>query len=114
MAIDYERMTGGVMALREEIDGVRETAESDDGRIAATVDGRGKLVDLDLDPRVFRSPNAKALAKEIVETAAQATELVRHRLTEIVRDLLPPGADPETADPAFDPVLHSLERAGRR
>ncbi|WUI04098.1 YbaB/EbfC family nucleoid-associated protein [Spirillospora sp. NBC_00431] len=110
MATEYERVRGSAPNLRERIDGVRETAESDDGRIAATVDGRGKLVDLHLDPRVFRQEDPTTLAKDILETASQATVLVRRRLIEFTRHLLPPDADPRTVDPAFDPVLHALDR----
>lgn len=59
---------------------------------------------------VYRSEDAKGLGKEIVETAGRATDLVRRRLTEITREMLPPDADPDTADPAFDSVLHALDR----
>ncbi|WUI04104.1 YbaB/EbfC family nucleoid-associated protein [Spirillospora sp. NBC_00431] len=87
MEIEYERMRGDVLRLRERIDGIRETAESDDGTITVSVDGRGRLVDLRLAARVYRMPDSRALAAGIVETASHATELVGGRLAEITRDL---------------------------
>lgn len=57
---------------------VEATATSPDGLISATVDGRGRLVDLWLDERVYRAPDSKAFSRMVIDTIqAAATETVR-------------------------------------
>jgi len=90
--VDYPRMRTGLLALRERLADVRETAESDDGLITVTVGARNELLGLELDPRVFRTPDSAALAADILGTTRRAAERVRVRLYELTRSLL---ADPE-------------------
>ncbi|MFI7676883.1 YbaB/EbfC family nucleoid-associated protein [Actinophytocola sp. NPDC049390] len=89
--VDHDRMRAGLLAVRERLADVRETAESDDGLITVTVGARTELLDLRLDPRVLRSPNSTALAADILATTRRAAERVRTRLYELTRSLL---ADP--------------------
>jgi DNA-binding protein YbaB len=51
---------------------VRETATSPDGLVTATVGGRGELLELRLDERVFRRSDSRWLAGAIVTTAHRA------------------------------------------
>jgi DNA-binding protein YbaB len=68
---------------RQELRALRDrrteaTATSSDGLISATVDGRGRLVDLWLDARVYRSPDSKAFSRLVVDTIhAAAKEAAR-------------------------------------
>lgn len=87
-AVDYPRMRAGLLTLRERLAEVRETVESDDGLITVTVGARNELLDLELDPRVFRTPDSAALAAGILGTTRRAAERVRVRLHELTRALL--------------------------
>ena len=65
------------------------TAWSDDGMIKAVVGPRGQLVDLEIDPRVFRSPDAKELQAKILATAASAARDVSEQAKELMYSQLP-------------------------
>jgi DNA-binding protein YbaB len=77
-----------VSQMRRTVAGTTGTAESADGLIEATVGMRGELVDLVLDPRIFRTPDADALAEQIrtaVNEAGQtAQETVRRELVQFL------------------------------
>lgn len=108
--IDYGRLRDDIVSLQENLQDIRETAESDDGLIRATLGGRGELVELVVDPRVYRTPDASALAAKITSTIQQAAELVQHRLFALTRSRMPADSDPQTADSAFGPLLHRLDQ----
>jgi len=92
---------------------IEETASSHDGRVTASVGARGELCTLELDPRVYRDRDAKALAESIVDTVAEAGRRVRWRVLDEMAPLLPRTITDARADLAFEPVLHHLG-AGRR
>jgi hypothetical protein len=50
------------------------TGWSPDRSIKAVVGPRGQLLELDINPRVFRKPNSKELAAQIVATVRLAVE----------------------------------------
>lgn len=91
---------------------IEETAVSDDGYVEVTVDARGAVLALVLDPRVYRDQDPDALAARIVATAETAAESARARAFGLLKPLLPPRSSVEDVDLGFDPVLHHL--AGRR
>jgi DNA-binding protein YbaB len=93
----------------ERVAAIAETAVSADGYVEVTVDARGAVVGLVLDPRLYREPDAESLAATVVATADAAAEAVRERVFAVMRPLLPPRATADDADLAFDPVLHHLE-----
>src|SRR2546421_12611798 len=99
-----ERVRAVQCALAE----ITETAESEDGLISVTVGSRGELVELWLDPRIYRNPDS--LAEEILTVYGAAREAVERRAFEVSAPLLPAGADPVETDLAFDPVLRELDR----
>ncbi|MGF7237060.1 MAG: YbaB/EbfC family nucleoid-associated protein [Frankia sp.] len=72
MAADFERMRAETGAVRERLLAVRGKAKSEDRFVTAEVDSRGRLVNLEIDPRVFRRPDARRLAEVIVETVGAA------------------------------------------
>ena len=63
--VRFERLAGEIRTIQRELAEVVEAAESDDGLVVATVNARGDLVDLELDPRLFRHPDSKALSAAV-------------------------------------------------
>ncbi|WP_279582669.1 YbaB/EbfC family nucleoid-associated protein [Fodinicola feengrottensis] len=53
--------------LRDESAKLEATAESPDGLVAATVNSRGDVVELELDDRVYRTSDSAALAAAITQ-----------------------------------------------
>ena len=96
--------------IRTTMEGATGTAESSDGLVEATVGVYGELVDLVLDARIYRMPDADVLAQQIRavinDAHAKAQDAVRTKLT----DLFPMDLDgPE--DFAFEPFLRMAGRA---
>jgi len=67
------------------------TAWSPDRMVKAVVGPRGQLVELELDPRIYRRPNSTALAATIVATVQEAVADVMRRSNEIIDDIVPGG-----------------------
>lgn len=111
--VDHSRLTSGLRTVRDRMADVRETAVSDDGLISVTLGARNELLELDLDPRVYRDQDSAALAADITATTHQAAERVRARLYELTRSTLA-EPDPDTTDLAFDPMLEALDRGTGR
>lgn len=68
---------------------VTGTAWSDDRMVKAVVGPRGQLIELDIDPRVYRKPNSKALAATIVQTTRKAVEIATAKAQEILDEGVP-------------------------
>jgi DNA-binding protein YbaB len=117
--VDPGAYTAGLEALERDarelqraLQDARGVADAADGLVQATVSGRGELIELVLDPRIYRTQDSVALAADITaairEAAGQAQEEV---LAKARRLLLSSGQDPATVDPEFDPFLDHLRRA---
>ncbi|PWV74849.1 hypothetical protein SAMN05421630_1084 [Prauserella marina] len=67
------------------------TAEewSDDELIRVVVGPRGQLVELELDPRVYREPDAAKLSESIMDTVTAAVRAVMARSQELVNGHFP-------------------------
>lgn len=63
---------------------------SSDGFVKAEVGPRGQLIDLDIDPRVFRRTDAGALRASILAAVNAAIQQVAERSREIMFGQLPP------------------------
>jgi DNA-binding protein YbaB len=87
----HEQLRINLESLQQSLEEVAETAHSSDGLIAATIGARGELKELVLDPRIYRTTDATALATAITETIHAATEAVATRMMEIAEPLLPDG-----------------------
>ncbi|WP_424184566.1 YbaB/EbfC family nucleoid-associated protein [Actinokineospora sp. G85] len=107
-AADYERMAEQVRAIRDGIDAIRTTAYSPDGLVRAVACGRGGLLELELDPRVFRDPDAARLASTIQDTVRAAAEDAERQAAAFANRLTPRPAE-EHEDPRFGPVLRVLD-----
>lgn len=86
--IDWRVWRGRLVALQEQVGAATASAESDDGLITATVGGRGELLALTLDPRVFRVADSRLLAARITRTVRDAVEQVRARVAADFDDIL--------------------------
>jgi len=75
--------------LQERARSLQVTEKSADGLIAATVGARGELIRLDIDPRIYRRPDARALADEITETIKKAGAKARDQVVELFATLVP-------------------------
>lgn len=85
----YAQLQEELLSLQKSIQEIAETAYSPDRTVAATVGARGELRELQLDPRIYRTTDAKALAATIKQTIRDASAAVSTRLVELTRSLLP-------------------------
>ena len=111
MHAEYERLAADVRSLRTRLGEIRAEAQSDDGLITAVVGGSGQLLELRLDPRVYRAPDSTGLARAITDTIHEAVRRAQREGQAIAASLLDEGS--ESADPVFDPLLTALDRAVR-
>lgn len=113
---DHARMIDHVRAVRDGIDGIRVTTYSPDGLVRVVCGGRGQLLELELDPRVYRELDSTALADTIRETIRESAEDAEHASAKFAEKLLPEHArstsdrkGDDIEDPRFGPVLNMLE-----
>ncbi|MER7368728.1 YbaB/EbfC family nucleoid-associated protein [Nonomuraea wenchangensis] len=85
----FRQITDAGQELHEKARSLRATAKSRDGLVTATVGARGELVGLDLDPRIYRHPDARALARTILDTVQRATDQARERVVEVLEPVVP-------------------------
>jgi DNA-binding protein YbaB len=105
---ESERRTEEIERIWQNLADLRETAESPDGYVEVTVDARGRLCGLRLDPRIYRVDTA-TLATAITTAVAEAAGYAEQRVARLMRPLLPT----RSADPAGDLVLAELDRMRR-
>lgn len=89
MVTDLRRATADLPDLQQRMLAVTGTAWSPDGMIKAVVGPRGHLLELDIDPRVLRQPNSKALSASIVQTVRAAVEDAGRQSSELLDQTLP-------------------------
>jgi DNA-binding protein YbaB len=78
-----------VRAIRDGVELVEAGADSPDGQIRATVNGRGDLLDIDVSERVFRHPDSMALAAAIVATVRSAQAAADREITALTQKTFP-------------------------
>lgn len=108
---EYARLADQVKAMRDNVDEVRGTGYSEDGLVTAVVGGRGELVELELDPRIYRDRNATELAAKIVAAVHDAAAEAGRESTKFAEQLLPKHKRGDDVDPTFGPALHMLDQA---
>ena len=109
-----EELERDARQLQRVLSELRTTAESGDGLIQATVGGRGELIALELDPRIYREADSEALAADIMATIKAAATRAQEQLLTHVKKLLPANIDPGTVDVEFDPLLAEIGRLNGR
>lgn len=74
MVGQLRRTLDGMAGTQRQVLAVTGTAWSPDKLVKAVVGPRGQLVDLYIDPRVYRTPDSAALAATILSTVRAATD----------------------------------------
>lgn len=86
---DLHQTLDNAAQTRQQVLEITGTAWSDDRLVKAVVGPRGQLIELDIDPRVFRTPNSKALSATILATVRAAVEDANRRTREIIDKAMP-------------------------
>ncbi|GLI02787.1 YbaB/EbfC family nucleoid-associated protein [Phytohabitans aurantiacus] len=86
---DLQRTIDNAAQTREQMLEVTGTAWSDDRLIKVVVGPRGQLIELEIDPRIYRTPNSKALSATILSTAKAAIEDANKKTREIMDKVMP-------------------------
>lgn len=72
LAAEYERVNEITGVLYKAMTEARVTMDSADGLVTVVTSGRGEVLELELDPRIYQSPDSRALADTILETIRAA------------------------------------------
>jgi DNA-binding protein YbaB len=86
---EFHRLRSGVAELQQQLSAIRVVVHSDDRLVTATVGPRGQLINLEIDPRIYRDPNSRKLASTITETIQNGARQVADRTLELSRPYLP-------------------------
>jgi DNA-binding protein YbaB len=106
---ELEELERETQRIRRSMSGTTGTGESPDGMIEATVGVYGELVELDIDPRIYRTQDAEALAEQICTAVNAAREAAQDQVRrDLVRYV---GTEDEgPSGIAFEPFLRQLGR----
>jgi DNA-binding protein YbaB len=107
---ELDELERDMRKLRTALTDVRATGESADGYVVATVGGRGELLELSLDPRIYRTQDSDALADDILAAVRAAAERAGEQVFTAARKLLDPTATRDSADLDFGPFLRQVEQ----
>jgi DNA-binding protein YbaB len=88
----YERVRDGLAELQQRINALCVTAASANDLVKATVDARGQLVRLNLQPRVMREFDHEALERLILTTVRTATAQATEQVAELMTQFSPTGS----------------------
>ncbi|WP_170323701.1 YbaB/EbfC family nucleoid-associated protein [Cryptosporangium phraense] len=86
---EFQRLRNGVGELQRQLQAIKVVVHSPDRLVTATLGPRGQLVQLDLDPRIYRDTNSRKLAATITETIQEGARQVAERTAELCRPYLP-------------------------
>lgn len=75
---------------------------SDDNHVRVVVGPRGQLVDLEIDPRALRKPDARRLSATILSLTQDAVREVGEQSQELLRSHIPPEVADMRAQYAVD------------
>ncbi len=99
--------------LQERMRSLRVTEKSRDGLIAATVGPRGELLKLELDPRIYQRPDARALADQITETVKKAGAKAQEDVIGMLSTLVPREQVEAQLSGDFDAVTEVMRKQMR-
>ncbi len=87
----YGKLRDNLGRMQQEMAELTATAQSPDESVKVTVDYRGELTKVELNPRSLRSLDSATIGETIVATARAAAQQVRQRVQELVTPNLPDG-----------------------
>lgn len=93
MLEDAHKVLSNAAEMKRKLEELTVSTRSEDGFVVTTVDARGRLVQLDLDPRIYRSPNAGALSTQVIEAYQRAVDKVEQDTRTILERYLPAEFD---------------------
>ncbi|MGA8116267.1 MAG: YbaB/EbfC family nucleoid-associated protein [Actinocatenispora sp.] len=96
-ALELQNAMKGMKETQRKLMQITGTAWSEDRLIKAVVGPRGQLMELELDPRIYRQPNSKKLSTQIVATVRQATDDALKQTQELMDAAVPSDLRPERA-----------------
>ncbi len=99
--MQVRRMATEASTVQKRMMRVTAKVTSDDGLITATVGPRGHLIDLEIDPKIYRRPNSAQLAVTIVETVRQAVEQAANEVQDLLEGTIPDDFSPDRISEAF-------------
>lgn len=118
---ELQKAMAGVSDTQQRLMSLTGVAWSDDRMVKVVVGPRGQLVDLEIDPRVFRTPDAQALRASVLATAQAAVGKLNEQIQEIVDSQIPPDVaelraryEPNAADPAAQLLMSDAEIVARQ
>ncbi len=93
-----QQMQGRLAQFQTELAGRTVTATAGGGMVRVTVDGRGLLRALDIDPAAFEGRDAELLSdlvlSAVAEAQRQAADLVQSEMRKLPFPGVPPAATP--------------------
>jgi DNA-binding protein YbaB len=88
----YRQVRDNLGRMQREMAELTATARSEDELVTVTVDHRGELTAVEINPRAFRLLDSVTLGETIVATAGAATRDLRRRVQELVAPNVPDTA----------------------
>ncbi|NJP91729.1 YbaB/EbfC family nucleoid-associated protein [Nonomuraea sp. FMUSA5-5] len=104
----FTRLQDEGLELHAKAKAVQVTETSPDGLVSVTVGARGELIRLDLDPRIYRRPDARALADTIADTARKAAAKAQENVMRILEPVIPADQFKAHLDGDVETVLARL------
>jgi DNA-binding protein YbaB len=86
---DLDKAVAGLEDRQRKVFQITGTAWSEDRLVKVVVGPRGQLVELEIDPRIYRTPNSKALAASILATVRRAVDDAMRQTAEVLDEGLP-------------------------
>jgi DNA-binding protein YbaB len=98
----YRQVRDNLGRMQQQMTEVTATAVSEDETVKATVDYRGELTKVEINPRALRSVDSTTLGETIVATARAAAQEVRKKVQALVTPNMPDVAGLSTMGGDFD------------
>ncbi|MXP22498.1 YbaB/EbfC family DNA-binding protein [Gordonia sp. HNM0687] len=93
MLDELDRQRAELTRVGEAVARVTAHATSADKLVSVTVDARGLLVDLSIDPRAMRRYRAEQLSAQITTLVAEADQRLHHQRNQILSAAVQPSPD---------------------
>ncbi|MCP3802597.1 YbaB/EbfC family nucleoid-associated protein [Allokutzneria sp. A3M-2-11 16] len=90
MLEQLQKTTAAIPQTQQRMMDIVGTGWSDDRMVKVVVGPRGQLVDLEIDPRVFRKPDAAELRAKILKASRDAVRQSTEQAQDIVNENFPP------------------------